>query len=112
MLRPNPIHQTLIKLMSRPNGATITDIAAAKFKAPAIQALRLVGRRGYKTSVVKKSRRANPLCRRSEPRNEHASKAVCCTLCRRSKLFRVDDLRIANGIADLLKEKAQVLVAV
>jgi hypothetical protein len=30
------------------------EISAAKFNAPAIQALRIVERRGYKTSVVKK----------------------------------------------------------
>jgi hypothetical protein len=50
----NALHETLIRLISRPNGATLADISAAKFNAPAIQALRLVERRGYKTSVVKK----------------------------------------------------------
>jgi hypothetical protein len=53
--KPNPLHEKLIKLFVRPNGATITDIAAAKFKYPAIQALRIAERRGYKTNVVKKA---------------------------------------------------------
>jgi len=52
--KPNALHEKLIKLFVRPNGATITDIAAAKFKYPAIQALRIAERRGYKTSVSKK----------------------------------------------------------
>jgi hypothetical protein len=34
--------------------AVAAEISAAKFNAPAIQALRIVERRGYKTSVVKK----------------------------------------------------------
>jgi len=53
--KPNAIHEALVKLMTRPNGATITDIQQAKFKAAAMQALKIVGRRGYKTSVVKKA---------------------------------------------------------
>ncbi|MEA3100146.1 hypothetical protein [Caballeronia mineralivorans] len=38
--KPNPIHDALVKLFTQPNGATITDIKAAKFNAPTIQALR------------------------------------------------------------------------
>jgi hypothetical protein len=53
--KPNAIHEALVKLMTRPNGATITDIQEAKFKAAAMQALKIVGRRGYKTNVVKKA---------------------------------------------------------
>jgi hypothetical protein len=52
--KPNPIHDALVKLMTRPSGATITEIKATKFNAPAMQALKIVERRGYKTSVVKK----------------------------------------------------------
>ena len=50
----NALHEKLIKLVTRPNGATLTDIGAAGFKYPAIQALRIAERRGYKTSVSKK----------------------------------------------------------
>jgi hypothetical protein len=52
--KTNPLHEKLIRLISRPTGATLADLKEAKFNASAIQALRLVERRGYKTSVVKK----------------------------------------------------------
>jgi hypothetical protein len=49
-----PLHAKLIALMTRPKGATLADIKAAKFNAAAMQALKIVERRGFKTSVVKK----------------------------------------------------------
>jgi hypothetical protein len=52
--QPNAVHERLIKLMTRPNGATITDIAEAKFKGPSMAALKIVERRGYKVKVDKK----------------------------------------------------------
>jgi hypothetical protein len=52
--KPNALHDKLVALMTRPNGATITDLQAAKFKRPSIAALRIVAHRGFKTSVVKK----------------------------------------------------------
>jgi len=51
----NAVHEALIKLMTRPKGATLAEIKAAKFNAAAMQALKIVGRRGYKTNVVKKA---------------------------------------------------------
>jgi hypothetical protein len=50
-----PLHAKLIALMTRPKGATLADIKAAKFNAAAMQALKIVQRRGYKTNVVKKA---------------------------------------------------------
>jgi hypothetical protein len=41
--------------MTRPKGATLQEIKAAKFKAAAMAALKIVERRGFKTSVVKKA---------------------------------------------------------
>jgi hypothetical protein len=52
--KANPLHDKLVALMLRPRGATRTDIAKTKFPAAAIAALRIVERRGYKTSTVKK----------------------------------------------------------
>jgi hypothetical protein len=43
--------------------AVAAEISAAKFNAPAIQALRLVGRRGYKNQRRQEGRRVDPLCR-------------------------------------------------
>jgi hypothetical protein len=40
--------------MTRPSGATLAEIKAAKFNAAAMQAIKIVERRGFKTSVVKK----------------------------------------------------------
>jgi hypothetical protein len=51
--KPNPLHEKLIKLFSRPNGATITDISEAGFKYAAMAALKIAERRGLKTSVKK-----------------------------------------------------------
>jgi hypothetical protein len=52
--KPNPLHEKLIKLFTRPNGATVHDTMEAGFNYPAMAALRIAERRGYKTSVVKK----------------------------------------------------------
>jgi hypothetical protein len=51
--KPNALHEKLVKLFARPNGATITEIAAAGFKYPAVQALKIAERRGFKTSSKK-----------------------------------------------------------
>jgi hypothetical protein len=51
--KANPLHEKLIKLFVRPTGATLADVVDSGFKYPAIQALRIAERRGYKTSVKK-----------------------------------------------------------
>jgi hypothetical protein len=53
--KTNALHEKLIKLFTRPNGATLTDTVEAGFKYPAVAALRIAERRGYKTNVVKKA---------------------------------------------------------
>jgi len=53
--KPNPLHEKLIKLISKPNGATLVDIVDAGWKYSAMAALRIVERHGYKTSVSKKT---------------------------------------------------------
>jgi hypothetical protein len=53
--KANALHEKLIKLFSRPNGATLTDTWECGYKYPAVQALRIAERHGYKTNVVKKS---------------------------------------------------------
>jgi tRNA U34 5-carboxymethylaminomethyl modifying GTPase MnmE/TrmE len=53
--KPNALHEKLVKLFTRPTGATVQDVAEVKFYGPAIAALRIVERRGYKTNVIKKS---------------------------------------------------------
>jgi hypothetical protein len=52
--KPNAIHEKLMRLMTRPNGATITDIADAGFKCASMQALKIAERRGLKVRVDKK----------------------------------------------------------
>jgi hypothetical protein len=52
--KTNALHEKLIKLFARPNGATLTDTVEAGFKYPAVAALRIAERRGYKTNVIKK----------------------------------------------------------
>jgi hypothetical protein len=52
--KPNLVHEKLIKLMTRPTGATITDLADAGFKYASIQALKIAERRGLKVRVDKK----------------------------------------------------------
>jgi acetolactate synthase regulatory subunit len=53
--KPNALHEKLVKLFTRKDGATVQDVAEVKFYGPAIAALRIVERRGYKTNVIKKS---------------------------------------------------------
>jgi hypothetical protein len=49
------LHEKLIKLMLRKDGADLHDLKGAGYKFPAVFALKLAATRGYKTSVVKKS---------------------------------------------------------
>lgn len=51
--RPNPLHDRLVKLLMRPEGATMHDTWNAGFYFPAKVALKLAARRGLKTKVVK-----------------------------------------------------------
>ena len=51
--KTNVLHEKLIKLFSRPNGATINEIFDAGFKYSARQALRIAETRGLKTSAKK-----------------------------------------------------------
>jgi hypothetical protein len=57
--KPNPLHEKLIKLFVRPNGATIGDIQECGWKYSAVAALAIAKRRDLKTSVVKKSGELN-----------------------------------------------------
>ena len=50
----NALQEKLLKLFHRPQGATLADVVAAGANRPAMMALRMFERRGYKTSVVKK----------------------------------------------------------
>jgi hypothetical protein len=50
----NALHEKLIKLLSRPEGATMHDTWNIGYKYPAVFALKIAATRGYKTSVVKK----------------------------------------------------------
>jgi hypothetical protein len=50
----NALQEKLIKLFVRPNGATLAETVKIA-KRPALMALRMFERRGYKTSVVKKA---------------------------------------------------------
>jgi len=52
--KPNKLHDTLVRLLSRSNGATITDISEAGFKYAVMAAMKIVERRGYKTTSSKK----------------------------------------------------------
>jgi hypothetical protein len=53
--KPNALHETLVKLMSRPNGATMHDTYNAGFEYPAMAAVKIVERRGYKVSKKKEA---------------------------------------------------------
>ena len=44
-----PLHAKLIALMTRPTGADLHELKKAGWKAAAMQALKLVERKGYKT---------------------------------------------------------------
>jgi hypothetical protein len=52
---PNPLHEKLIALMARKDGATIADFQTVDgFNIPSMAALRIAERAGFKTSAVKK----------------------------------------------------------
>jgi len=51
--KANPLHETLVKLMARPQGATMHDTYNAGFHFAAMAAVRIVERRGYKVSKKK-----------------------------------------------------------
>ena len=51
--KPNALHEKLIKLFTRPNGATLTDTIEAGFKYPAMTALKIAERRGLKVTTKK-----------------------------------------------------------
>jgi hypothetical protein len=51
--KPNPLHEKLIKLFTRPNGATVHDTMEAGFKFPAMTALKIAERRGLKVTTKK-----------------------------------------------------------
>lgn len=61
--KPNPLHDKLIKLFTRPNGATMHDTVEAGFKYPAKAALKIAERRGYKINVVPKKNGSGELTR-------------------------------------------------
>lgn len=50
----NTLHDTLLKLFIRPDGATMHDTWNAGFVYPAMAALKIAERHGYKTRVVKR----------------------------------------------------------
>jgi len=52
--KPNELHEKLIALLTRKDGATMHDTWNVGFEYPAMLALKIAERRGYKTSVVKK----------------------------------------------------------
>jgi hypothetical protein len=52
--KPNPLHEKLIRLMSRPDGATLHDLWNSGFQQPSVFALKIAERHGLKTSIVKK----------------------------------------------------------
>ena len=49
----NPLHEKLLKLLTRPEGATMHDTWNAGFEYPAMAAVKIVERRGYKVSKKK-----------------------------------------------------------
>jgi hypothetical protein len=51
--KPNALHDTLVKLMARPNGATMHDTFNAGWNYPAMAAVKIVERRGYKVTKKK-----------------------------------------------------------
>jgi hypothetical protein len=51
--KSNQLHERIVKLFSRPNGATINDLDEAGFKYSARQALKIAEHRGLKTSAKK-----------------------------------------------------------
>ena len=53
--KSSALHEKILKLFARPNGATINDLNEAGFKYSARQALRIAETRSLKTNVVKKN---------------------------------------------------------
>jgi hypothetical protein len=52
---PNPLHAALIALMTRKDGATITDFQTIEgFNIPSMAALRIAERHGYEATASKK----------------------------------------------------------
>jgi len=52
---PNPLHQKLIALMLRPNGAGIADFQAVDgFNMPSMAVVKIARRAGYEASASKK----------------------------------------------------------
>ena len=51
--KPNPLHDKLEKLFTRPGGCTMHDTYNAGFEYPAMQALKMFERRGYQISAKK-----------------------------------------------------------
>lgn len=51
--KPNALHDKLEKLFTRAGGCTMHDTFNAGFEYPAIQALKIFERRGYKVSAKK-----------------------------------------------------------
>lgn len=61
--KPNALHDKLIKLFSRPNGATMHDTWEAGFYFPAMAALKIAERRGMKVTVVPRKKGSGELTR-------------------------------------------------
>jgi hypothetical protein len=53
--KANALHDKLEKLFTQKGGCTMHDTFNAGFKYPAIQALKMFEKRGYKVNVVKKA---------------------------------------------------------
>lgn len=65
-----PLHKKILSLMNRPNGATLHDTWKAGWPFPVMAAVKLVERRGYKVSRIKKDGEltryvAKPIAKRS-----------------------------------------------
>jgi len=51
--KPNPVHDKVIKLLARPNGATLQDTKDAGFKYAVAVAVKIAERNGYKVNKKK-----------------------------------------------------------
>jgi hypothetical protein len=49
----NALHEKILKLLTRPEGATMHDTYNAGYHYPAVFALKIAATRGYKTSIIK-----------------------------------------------------------
>jgi len=52
--KTNPIHEKLISLFKRPDGATLHDTWNAGYHFPAMAAVKIAKRRGLKVKIIKK----------------------------------------------------------